>query len=177
MKKHLHLLILILEINKINSSITLKIILVLIIYLFVIEMMMNTNHYVIMFIIMIISGFLTTMNIYVNSIDDIRFSLNDVYMVLLMTGWMFLFMGIIYKEIKVGCIGAILVICNIWCIRTQFMINEKQYLLGMIPHHSMAVLMSEKLLQQSNNISSFLNNLIKTQSNEITYMKSLVKEL
>ena len=140
-------------------------------------MMMNTNHYVIMFIIMIISGFLTTMNIYVNSIDDIRFSLNDVYMVLLMTGWMFLFMGIIYKEIKVGCIGAILVICNIWCIRTQFMINEKQYLLGMIPHHSMAVLMSEKLLQQSNNISSFLNNLIKTQSNEITYMKSLVKKL
>jgi len=57
------------------------------------------------------------------------------------------------------------------------MINEKQYLLGMIPHHSMAVLMSEKLLQQSNNISSFLNNLITTQSNEIIYMKSLVKEL
>ena len=137
-------------------------------------MTMDKSHYVIMFIIMIISGLLTTMNIYANSLNDIRISVNDIYMVLLMTGWMFLFMGIVYKELKVLFIGFILVIVNIWCIRTQFMINEKQYLLGMIPHHSMAVLMSEKLLEKTNNISVFLKNLITTQNNEIKYMKSLL---
>lgn len=135
---------------------------------------MDKSHYVIMFIIMIISGLLTTMNIYANSLNDIRISLNDIYMVLLMTGWMFLFMGIVYKELKVLLIGCILVIINIWCIRTQFMINEKQYLLGMVPHHSMAILMSEKLLEKTNNISIFLKNLITTQNNEIKYMKSLL---
>jgi hypothetical protein len=43
----------------------------------------NMNHsYVVMFIIMIISGFLSTMNVSVDKISDIRFSLNDLYMTL-----------------------------------------------------------------------------------------------
>ena len=58
---------------------------------------LQDNHYTIMFVIMILSGLLSTMNVWVDKIDDIRFSINDVYMILLMTGWMFLFMGLIYK--------------------------------------------------------------------------------
>ena len=50
---------------------------------------MKTNHYVVMFFIMILSGLLSTMNIWVDKVDDIRFSVNDAYMILLMTGWMF----------------------------------------------------------------------------------------
>jgi hypothetical protein len=49
--------------------------------------------------------------------------------------------------------------CNIWCIRNQFLITERQYKLGMIPHHSMAVHMSKKLLEKENNISSFVTPL------------------
>jgi len=36
------------------------------------------NHYVVMFFIMIISGLLSTMNLWVDKLDDIRISLNDV---------------------------------------------------------------------------------------------------
>jgi len=68
------------------------------------------NHYTVMFFIMILSGLLTTMNIWVDKIDDIRFSINDIYMTLLMTGWMFLFMGLFYKEISIFFIGLLLVI-------------------------------------------------------------------
>ena len=92
-----------------------------------------------MFIIMIISGFLSTMNVWVDNIEDIRFSLNDLYMVLLMTGWMFFFTGIYYRETYALLFGLVLVVTNIWCIKTQFMINQHQYILGMIPHHSMAI--------------------------------------
>jgi hypothetical protein len=127
------------------------------------------NHYVIMFFIMILSGLLSTMNVWVDKIDDIRFSINDAYMTLLMTGWMFLFMGIIYQEIIVFFIGLSLVILNIWCIRNEFLITETQYKLGMIPHHSMAVHMSKKLLEKENTISSFVKNIIKTQENEILF--------
>jgi uncharacterized membrane protein YGL010W len=121
---------------------------------------------------MILSGALSTMNMWVDKLDDIRFSLNDVYMILLMTGWMFLFMGLFFKERTPFIVGAILVIGNLFCIRTQFLINENQYKLGMIPHHSMAIHMSKKLLEKKNNIQPFLKNLIVTQENEILFMKN-----
>ena len=126
-----------------------------------------------MFFIMILSGLLSTMNVWVDKYDDIRFSLNDAYMILLMTGWMFFFMGIVYQDITVFLIGVLLVSVNIYFIRTQFLINETQYKLGMIPHHSMAIHMSKKLLEKKNNIKKFLKNIINTQQKEILFLKNL----
>jgi len=131
---------------------------------------MKHSHYVVMFFIMVLSGLLSTMNIWVDKVDDIRFSINDAYMTLLMAGWMFLFMGIFYQEVTIFLIGLSLVIFNIWCIRNQFLITERQYKLGMIPHHSMAVHMSKKLLEREN--IPFVKNIIKTQENEILILKS-----
>ena len=131
----------------------------------------QSNHYVVMFFIMILSGLLSTMNMWVDKYDDVRFSINDAYMILLMTGWMFCFMGLYYQEMRVFMFGLVLVVSNIWCIRTQFMVSETQYKLGMIPHHSMAIHMSKKLLDKPNNIQPFLENIIKTQESEILYMK------
>jgi hypothetical protein len=131
----------------------------------------TNNHYVIMFFIMVLSGLLSTMNVWVDKVDDIRFSINDAYMTLLMTGWMFLFMGLIYKETSVFFVGLLLTLVNIWCIRNQFLVTETQYKLGMIPHHSMAVHMSRKLLEKENDMSQFVENIIKTQEDEITILK------
>jgi hypothetical protein len=121
---------------------------------------------------MILSGLLSTMNVWVDKYDDIRFSINDVYMIVLMSGWMFFFMGLIYQEMYIFIIGILLVITNIWCIRNQFLITETQYKLGMIPHHSMAIHMSKKLLDKKNNIQAFLENIINTQEKEILFMKN-----
>ena len=130
------------------------------------------SHYGVMFIIMIVSGLLSTMNVWVDKIEDIRFSLNDLYMTLLMTGWMFLFMGLYYKEPYIFCIGSFLVILSIWCIRTQFLVTTEQYKLGMIPHHSMAILMSKKLIKnQPTNLTEFASNIIHAQEKEIEFMK------
>ena len=137
----------------------------------------NNNHYIVMFFIMLLSGLLSTMNIWVDKLDDIRFSINDGYMILLMTGWMFLFMGLFYKELNIFIIGLLLVIVNIWCIRNQFLVSENQYKLGMIPHHSMAIHMSKRLLEKGNNNNNdnipivFLENIINTQEKEILFMK------
>jgi len=136
----------------------------------------DSNHYVVMFFIMILSGLLSTMNVWVDKLDDIRFSINDVYMTLLMTGWMFLFMGIYYSETSILYLGLFLVVINIWCIRTQFMVTNEQYILGMIPHHSMAVLMSKKLLERKSRLTNnFVSNIIITQQKEIEYMKQMYK--
>jgi hypothetical protein len=112
------------------------------------------------------------MNLWVDNINDVRFSVNDVYMTLLMTGWMFLFMGFFNKELYIFLIGLFLVIANVYFIRSQFLVTEYQYKLGMIPHHSMAIHMSKKLLEKENNIAPFLENLIILQENEINFLKT-----
>lgn len=129
------------------------------------------HHYTIMFFIMILAGLLSTMNVWVDKYDDIRFSMNDVYMILLMTGWMFFFMGIVYKEIRVILIGIGLVAVNLYCIRNQVLITESQYKLGMIPHHSMAIHMSKKLIEKENSIPAFIQSIIKTQEDELLFLK------
>jgi hypothetical protein len=128
------------------------------------------------------------MSIWADNFNDMRTSINDVYMVFLMTGWMFLFMGLYYKTLKVFIFGLLVVIINIWCIRTQFLVTEEQYKLGMIPHHSMAVYMSKKLLEKNNNytnpntnpntnLKNFLTNLINTQQEEIKFLKMFERGL
>lgn len=124
-----------------------------------------------MFFIMILSGLLSTMNVWADTWDDIRLSLNDVYMIGLMTGWMFFFMGIYYQQISTLIFGAVLVSLNFTGIRTQAFVTEKQFLLGMIPHHSMAVLMSKSLQQRPNTVQPLLKNILKSQEAEIKFMK------
>ena len=70
------------------------------------------NHYVVMFFIMIISGLITRMNAWADKPNDIKISLNDVYLIFLMSGWMLLFMGIFYKSLYAFLFGLALVICN-----------------------------------------------------------------
>ena len=132
---------------------------------------MSFTDYFVMFVISLIAGFLSTMSIWADNFNDMRTSINDVYMVFLMTGWMFLFMGLYYKTLKVFIFGLLVVIINIWCIRTQFLVTEEQYKLGMIPHYSIAVHMSKKLLEKENNISSFVENIIKHKKKRYYFLK------
>ncbi len=121
--------------------------------------------------IMIASGLLSTMNVWANKLDDIRWSMNDMYMIFLMTGWMLVFMGIYYSYIPGAVVGSLCVALCIYGIRTQAFVSERQFLLGMIPHHSMAVHMSKQLLTKRNTIAPLLNSIIRSQEQEIQYMK------
>lgn len=137
--------------------------------------MKNTNYFY-MFIMMIFSGALSTMNVWADKYDDIRFGINDVYMILLMSGWMLLFMGMMDYNISVCMIGIGMVVINLFCIRTQFLMTESQYKTSMIPHHSMAVHMSKKLLEKpgvSNNTISFCKQIVETQEKELEWLKNV----
>lgn len=130
-----------------------------------------------MFVIMIIAGLLSTMNVWASKWSDVRWSVNDFYMALLMTGWMFLFMGILDKNFTIILLGLIFIVASFTAIRLQLYVNQKQYLLGMIPHHSMAILMSEKLKEKNNDVESLLNEIITGQEKEIQYMKAKLKQM
>ena len=124
-----------------------------------------------MILCMVLAGYASTMNMWIDNIDDFRFSLNDFYMVGLMTGWMLFFMGIFMLDIRRSIFGIILVALFFTCIRKQIFVNEIQFLRGMIPHHSMAIMMSKHLEKKPNSIQHLLDQIIQTQTKEIIIMK------
>jgi hypothetical protein len=132
------------------------------------------NHYFLMFLIMVASGALSTMSVWADKWSDVRFSLNDCYMILLMSGWMILFMGLIAGDHTPMVVGGALALSAFIAIRTQLFVTQDQYLAGMIPHHSMAVHMSRKLLLKPNTIAPFLEQIVNTQEKEIDFMKGRV---
>ena len=66
----------------------------------------------------------------------------------------------------------------IYLYRKQVAINDKQYLEGMIEHHSMALLTSEEILKKTDNynIAKLAKNIIQTQKDEIKIMMDLVNK-
>ena len=67
--------------------------------------MTEPKEIVIMLIIMFIAGLLSSMNVWVDKLSDMRFHLNDVYMSLLMCGWSLILMGIYYINPTILLVG------------------------------------------------------------------------
>jgi hypothetical protein len=134
--------------------------------------MINHGDTMIMLLACFFSGFASTMNNWIDKWDDFRFSLNDFYMVGLMTGWMLFFMGLFTLQLGKTLIGLFVVILFFILIRTQWFITEIEFLKGMIPHHSMAILMSKRLAEKPNTIQPLLKQIIETQEKEILIMKN-----
>ena len=132
----------------------------------------SNNDMIVMLIIGIISGLLSTMNVWADKLDDIRISINDIYMSTLMTGWMFLFYGLYHKMTSQIYLGATMVMISFICIRSQFLVNKDNFINGMIPHHSMAIFMSKKLKDKNKDMTKFLDGIINMQEREINQMKS-----
>ncbi len=125
-----------------------------------------------MIVCMFLAGYASTMNTWIDSIDHFQYSLNDFYMVGLMTAWMFFFMGLLGNNMTQMVWGLFFVILFFYLIRTQAFVTENSYLRGMIPHHSMAIMMSKRLKEKPNNIQPLLDSIISTQTKEIAFMKS-----
>lgn len=130
-----------------------------------------------MFLTSLIAGTICGMNLFANKIEDIRFNLNDIYMALAMTGMMFILMGLYYVDVKTVSIGVFIFIVALIFIRRQLFINQKNFINSMIPHHSMAIMMSSKLKDKKEELPEelniLLNNIINTQEQEIELMKKI----
>ena len=125
---------------------------------------------------MFFAGYASTMNNWIDKLDDFRFSLNDFYMTGLMTGWMLFFMGFFTLNIHKAIGGLMIVLIFFALIRTQLFVTEIQFLNGMIPHHSMAVMMSKRLEKKPNSVQHLLDQIIQSQEKEIIIMKSYLNE-
>jgi len=96
-------------------------------------------------------------------------------MALLMTGWMVTLHNIQMSNLTNVFIGFVAVCVITFLIRRQYLVTEDQYIKGMIPHHSMAILMSEEIKNKTNNpkIIDLANRIIDSQIREIKEMEEL----
>ena len=128
-----------------------------------------------MIVIMILAGLSSSMYLWADKLTDVRLSVNDAYMILLMTAWMCLFMAISNRDWATVTMSAAAVAALLIGIRGQLFIPLSQFYTGMIPHHSMAVHMSRRLLVNDPTLSpadrEFVASIIKTQEREIEWMK------
>ena len=129
------------------------------------------------FIISIISGFLSGTNIWVNSLSDMRIHLEDGYYGVLMFGWMTFIAGLISTEFKISYVltGLLAIILALVAIRLQLFIGDKEYITTMIPVFSRVVMASDKILKRTNN--SNINLLAKSSLDNAQKTIDVYKEI
>ena len=143
---------------------------------------------IIMFIIMVIIGMLfNPMNILAYRFSDLYISQTLFYGGLLMASNMmwaheivhYLSMG--HFNILVFSVGIILSISvSILLLRQQLLVDDKQWLKRMIPHHSTALTTTTKLLENNDNFKDNPNlyrlakDIVYNQKREIIFMKSML---
>ncbi len=137
--------------------------------------MQKLQKYLLIFVISCIAGVLTTNNIYVSNIDDIRFGIDDIYKILLQSFVILTILSMYYRQISMGMLFMGMSGFLLWAIRSRFLITEKEYIKSMIPKHSASVFISQKMLEVPNQIQGFLNNTIYSQVSEIELMKQIEK--
>ena len=121
----------------------------------------------------------------VNSLSNITNNIGKVYlsvimslsMVLIEVGMHDMQYGVISSN-KYGFIFAFLFLF-IYLYRKQVAIKDKEYVKGMIEHHSMAIFMSEEILKKTDNyyIAKLAKNIIQNQKDEIKEMTDLLEKL
>lgn len=118
-------------------------------------------------------------------LDHIYFSEMRMYMTILSTSVMAIvmlgFMMHMLKDNKIN-IGILLVsvlvfASSFYLMRNQTTIDDVDYMEGMIPHHSIAILTSGRANIEDPRVRQLADDIIEAQEKEIKEMKELIEEL
>ncbi|GGK66461.1 DUF305 domain-containing protein [Ornithinimicrobium pekingense] len=115
-----------------------------------------------------------------------RFSEERVYMALLMGSAMAIIMlgfmwGMMYRNVTVNLAiiaGAVVLgLTALWLSRSQTLVDDQAYMNGMIPHHSIAILTSERADIDDVRVRQLADEIIEAQRREIAEMTWLVDDI
>ncbi|CAM3637982.1 DUF305 domain-containing protein [Deinococcus saxicola] len=107
--------------------------------------------------------------------------------------WMALYMGAVMALIMLGymlnmyknsrtnigiLIGSVAVFAGaLWLVRSQATVGDVAWMKAMIPHHSIAILTSERAQIKDPRVRELADEIIKAQVREIAEMKALITDL
>lgn len=148
---------------------------------------MNNSNYTKFILMLICSAISMYITMYFNTYEfsHVFFSWTRMYMTLIGIGGMaiimFLFMRQMYTDkvkntaILVGSI--LLIIASTFLVRQQIPIDDIKWMKAMIPHHSIAILTSNKADLKDPDVKKLAEEIIKAQKREIAEMKKIIERL
>lgn len=118
-------------------------------------------------------------------VDHAKFSETRVFMALIMGGGMvfvmLLYMLHMYKDARKNAVtlfvGLLLLGGGIWLVRSQITVSDTDYMEGMIPHHSIAILTSERAQIEDPRVRKLADEIIEAQRREIKEMVWLIDDI
>ncbi len=125
---------------------------------------------------------------YLNSyqiVDHAWFSETRLFMTGIMGGAMLaimmMFMLGIYKNNRANAAiflgAAVLLLGSLWLVRSQITVDDTDYMEGMIPHHSIAILTSERAGIEDPRVRELADKIIESQRTEIKEMEWLIEDI
>lgn len=131
---------------------------------------------VVMFILMYLNTY---------ALNHVFFSETRLYMALLMGAVMAVimisFMWGMYqnKKVNIAILGAGVIVfaLSLFLVRSQATVDDTSWMKAMIPHHSIAILTSERANISDPRVRDLADGIIKTQRKEIKEMKELIEDL
>ncbi|OXS78723.1 DUF305 domain-containing protein [Domibacillus enclensis] len=118
-------------------------------------------------------------------LDHIFFSETRAYMALMMGSVMaivmLVFMWNMYDKRRLNTLilagSAAVLVLSIWLMRSQSTVEDVSWMKAMIPHHSIAILTSERANLSDPRVQELANSIIEAQRKEIDEMKKLIEEI
>lgn len=117
--------------------------------------------------------------------SDVFWSETRAYMALIMgaamASVMLLFMWTMHKNKRANVLilggSALVFVLALYLVRSQRTVNDVDYMRGMIPHHSIAILTSERAKIEDPRVRKLADGIIESQTREIEEMKVLIKDI
>lgn len=118
-------------------------------------------------------------------LDHVVFSETRAYMGLIMgtamAAVMLTFMLKMYSKrwvnIAIFAASAVVFGLALWLVRSQATVDDVSYMKAMIPHHSIAILTSERARIKDPRVRQLADGIIEAQRREIEEMKMLIDDL
>ena len=119
------------------------------------------------------------------ALEHVEFSQTRLFMTLIMGAAMALVMlGFMRRMYPRGAIntvigvGAVVVLLgSLWLVRSQRTVDDVAWMQAMIPHHSIAILTSERAQIDDPRVRELADAIIETQRREIAEMQALIADL
>ncbi|QJD81685.1 DUF305 domain-containing protein (plasmid) [Spirosoma rhododendri] len=148
---------------------------------------MTKGNYTRFFLMLGVSFVVMHLTMYLNTeqADHLYLSVNRLYMTTLMISSMSLimlgFMRSMYRNVRLnqlivtGSVG--LFVAALVGVRNQTFIDDKLFMHSMIPHHSIAILVSKRANLKDPEVKQLAQNIIDAQEREIAQMKRILARL
>lgn len=119
------------------------------------------------------------------SLDHVVFSETRTYMALVMGATMAVIMLAFMTHmltnrranVAIVAVSAVVFTLALWLVRSQTTVDDVSYMKAMIPHHSIAILTSERARIVDPRVRVLADEIIEAQREEIAEMQALIADL